>query len=137
MRIPSAYPKRRARIEIIPLIDIMFFLLATFIMVSLSMIKNASVPINLPSAHTSQSENTKAAAVITVTKEGEIFWNKDKCVLDDLSTRLKGLLVSNPDPKVLIHGDKKADFGTVVAVLDEVRKAGIKKTAIRTKSETK
>ena len=79
MIIPSPYAKRRARIEIIPLIDIVFFLLATFVMVSLSMVKNKGIDVNLPSATTSaqQVKNNQYTA-ITVTEKGEIYFNKDK-----------------------------------------------------------
>ncbi len=134
MRIPSTQNRRRARIEIIPLIDIMFFLLATFIMVSLSMIQNQSVPVNLPAAHSAKADPTKAATTITVTSEGKVYWNKSETTLASLPGKLKILVSADADTKVLIHGDKKADFGTVVSVLDAVRQAGVKHTAIRTTS---
>ena len=137
MRIPSPVARRRARIEIIPLIDIMFFLLATFIMVSLSMIQNQAVPVNLPSARSSKSDASKPAVALSVDKDGKLFWDKEETTLEALPEKLKGLLVSDNDPKIMINGDKKADFGTVVAVLDAVRKAGIKRTAIRTQSSGK
>lgn len=132
MKIPSPVARRRARIEIIPLIDIMFFLLATFIMVSLSMIKNASVPINLPAARSAKADSAKAPVAVTVTKDEKIYWNKEETTTEALSEKLKALAASDSDAKVFIHGDKKADFGTVVAVLDLIRQAGIKHTAIRT-----
>ncbi len=132
MKIPNPQARRRARIEIIPLIDIMFFLLATFIMVSLSMIKNVSVPVNLPSAHSAKSDSSKSPAAITVTKDEKIYWNKEEITMDQLPARLKALADSDSDAKVFIHGDQKAEFGTVVSVLDAVRQAGIKHTAIRT-----
>lgn len=132
MRIPPTQTRRRARIEIIPLIDIMFFLLATFIMVSLSMIQNQSVPVNLPPAHSAQADSSRPATTITVTKDGKIFWNKAETTLGALAGQLTGLAASDQDAKVLIHGDRKADFGTVVSVLDAVRQAGLKHTAIRT-----
>jgi biopolymer transport protein ExbD len=132
MRISSPTAKKRARIEIIPLIDIMFFLLATFIMVSLAMIKNMGVPVNLPSAHSAKADESRTATAISVTKDGKIYWKKEETNLDGLSQRLRELAASDGDAKVLIHGDKKADFGTVVSILDLVRQAGIKHTAIRT-----
>lgn len=132
MRIASPYTRKKARIEIIPLIDIMFFLLATFIMVSLSMIKNESVPVSLPSAQSSKTSNDKSPVGITVTKDGKVFWNKEEVGLDGLPDKLKALVNLDPEAKVFIHGDKKADFGSVVTVLDDVRQAGIKHTAIRT-----
>ncbi|HTC19230.1 MAG TPA: biopolymer transporter ExbD [bacterium] len=132
MNIPSTLVRRRARIEIIPLIDIMFFLLATFIMVSLSMIQNQSVPVNLPSAHSAKADSSKASTAITVTQDGKIYWNKAETTLEALPDQLNQLAASDSDARVLIHGDKKADFGTVVSILDAVRRAGIKHTAIRT-----
>jgi biopolymer transport protein ExbD len=132
MKIPSPVARRRARIEIIPLIDIMFFLLATFIMVSLSMIKNVSVPINLPAAHSAKADSSKAPVAVTVTKDGKIYWNKEETTLEALPAKLQVLAASDSDAKVFIHGDKKADFGSVVSVLDLIRQAGIKHTAIRT-----
>jgi len=137
MRIPSPLSRRKARIEIIPLIDIMFFLLATFMMVSLAMIQNLSVPVNFPSAHSAEADSAQASAVIAVTKEGKIFWNKEETALDGLSPRLEALKSSDAGAKVFIHGDKAAPFGLVVSVLDSVRKSGIKKTAIRTLSAGK
>jgi biopolymer transport protein ExbD len=137
MKIPNPQARRRARIEIIPLIDIMFFLLATFIMVSLSMIKNVSVPVSLPSAHSAKSDSSKAPVAITITKDEKIYWNKDETTMDELPVRLKALSDSDGDAKVFIHGDKKADFGSVVLVLDAIRQAGIKHTAIRTTTAQK
>jgi biopolymer transport protein ExbD len=132
MKIPNPQIRRRARIEIIPLIDIMFFLLATFIMVSLSMIKNVSVPITLPSAHSAKADNSKAPVAITVTKDEKIYWNKEETTLEALPDKLKALAVADSEAKVFIHGDKKTEFGLVVSVMDAIRQAGIKHTAIRT-----
>src|SRR5271170_6835497 len=102
MIIPSSPTRRRARIEIIPLIDIMFFLLATFIMVSLSMIQNQSLPVSLPSAHSAKADNAKSSATIKVTQEGKIYWNKSETTLEALPDQLKELSASDPDAKVLI-----------------------------------
>ena len=135
MRIPSPQTKRRPRIEIIPLIDIMFFLLATFIMVSLSMIQNSSIPVALPSSHTAQPDKVRTRAEITVAKEGKVFWNKSEIPLGSLPEKLRGLKAADEEAKVFIHGDKDANFGLIVSVLDAVRKAGIKQTAIRTTAE--
>ena len=77
MKIPSPRPRKKARLEIIPLIDVIFFLLATFMMVSLSMAKINGVPVNLPSATTS-APLEKDSVVVTLTKEGDIFFDKEK-----------------------------------------------------------
>jgi biopolymer transport protein ExbD len=136
MKIPSPRAGKRARIEIIPLIDIIFFLLATFMMVSLSMIKNLSIPVNLPVATTSAQQERKEYFVLTVTANDEIFLNKEKIEISQLGTKLQELKAQNPDPKIFINGDEKATFGQAVAVLDKVRELGISKVAIETRPRT-
>jgi biopolymer transport protein ExbD len=131
--LPSPRGKTRPRLESIPFIDIMFFLLATFMMVSLSMIKNEGVPVNLPSAVTSAAEERKSSTIITVTESGDIYLDKEALSLEALKKELKKLKTENPDLKVFINGDEKADFGRGIEVLDEVRSTGIKKVAIQTK----
>ncbi len=135
MKLSSPSSKRRARIEIIPLIDIVFFLLATFVMVSLSMVKSQGVKVQLPSASTGsrQEAGEKDFTVITVTANGDIFLNKKKISAFELPARLKELKQKEGDPAVLLNGDDKALLGKAVYVLDEARKAGIKKFALGTK----
>ncbi len=127
---------KRARIEIIPLIDIIFFLLATFVMVSLSMTKNQGVQVALPAAASAatlvdQQQQSKALT-LSVTGKGEVFFNKEKIALQQLPFRLQTFKSAEKDPKVIINGDAGADFKVVVAVLDEVRKIGIAKVGIST-----
>jgi len=127
---------KRARIEIIPLIDIIFFLLATFIMVSLSMTKNQGVQVALPTASTAaslgdQSELDKAVT-LSVNAKGDVFYNKDKITIAQLPMKLQTLKSTSKDPRVIINSDAGADFKHVVAVLDEVRRIGIVKVGINT-----
>lgn len=136
MNIPSPRANKRARIEIIPLIDIIFFLLATFVMVSLSMIKNKGIPVNLPVATTSAAQDHKDYSIITVTAQKEIFFNKEKLDLEQLKARIEQVKAGNADPKIFINGDEQASFGQAVAVLDLVREQGISKVAIETKAKS-
>jgi biopolymer transport protein ExbD len=136
MKIPSPRANRKARIEIIPLIDIIFFLLATFVMVSLSMVKNQAVPVSLPIATTSTPQDRTSFASITITESGELFYNKEALSLSDLLQRLQKFKSEQQDPRVLINGDEKAYFGKAIEVLDEVRKLGITKVAIQTKNKS-
>ena len=133
MKIPPPRIARRARIEIIPLIDIMFFLLATFVMVSLSMVKNQGLPVKLPVASTSAPQDRKDYTSITINDKGEFFFNKEPVSRADLGPRLQALKAAQDDPKIFINGDGKTEFDNVVAVLDETRKAGISKVAIETR----
>src|SRR6187402_1305760 len=133
MNIPSPRAQKRARIEIIPLIDIVFFLLATFVMVSLSMVKNQGISVNLPVASTSATQDRKEYTTISVNEKGDYFFNKEPVTMEQLPARLASLKQADPDPRVFINGDQKAEFGKAIAVLDEVRKLGISKVAIETK----
>lgn len=127
---------KKARIEVIPLIDIVFFLLATFIMVSLSMTKNQGVQVALPTAGSAASLGDKKemdkAVTLSVTEKGDVFYNKEKITMAQLPVRLQGLKSTSQDPRVIINSDAGADFKHVVTVLDEVRKIGIAKVGINT-----
>ena len=127
---------KRARIEIIPLIDIIFFLLATFIMVSLSMTKNQGVQVALPAAASAASlgdqQEMEKAVTLSVNEKGEVFYNKEKITLAQLPLRLQTLKSTAKEAKVILNYDVGADFKHVVAVLDEVRKIGIAKVGINT-----
>jgi biopolymer transport protein ExbD len=134
-RVPSPRSKARPRIEIIPLIDIIFFLLATFVMVSLSMVKNRGISVNLPVAVTSAPQPREDSATISIKENGETFLNKEPVDAAQLEAALKQLLSQNPDPHVFINGDTKAEFGKAIAALDAVRKLGITKIAIETQAK--
>ena len=127
---------KKARIEIIPLIDIIFFLLATFIMVSLSMTKNQGVNVALPTAGTAASlgdqQELEKALTLSVNEKGDVFYNKEKITFAQLPMRLQNLKALSKDPKVIINSDGSADFKYVVSVLDEVRRIGIAKVGINT-----
>jgi biopolymer transport protein ExbD len=127
-----AVPRRRPRLEIIPFIDIMFFLLATFMMVSLSMIRNETLPVQLPKATTAIKTDPKDRITLTVAPRGELYWNRERVSLEELKGRLEALKASTPEPRIYLNGDKDAAFQDVVTVLDLVRKEGITRIAIQT-----
>lgn len=134
MRLRQSYAKRRARIEIIPLIDIIFFLLATFVMVSFSMIKNQGISVRLPTAATGVAQERRdTPATVTVKENGDLFLNKEKLGSQALLDRLKEMKANDPEQKVFVNGDELSYFGDVVTVLDNIRQAGIEKVAIQTK----
>ena len=137
MRIPLPAAKKRARIEIIPLIDIVFFLLATFVMVSLSMVKNQGVIVKLPAAQTGAPQERKFFTTISVTEDGSLFLDKESIAREMLSARLQQLKASNPDARIFINGDEKAAFGDAISILDQVRAAGIEKVTVQTKGKGK
>ena len=125
--------KKKARIEIIPLIDVIFFLLATFVLFTLSLNKSGGVSgINLPSAETGGPRDP-SGVTISVTEAGTIAWNKDFVSLAEFIDRLRAFKASDPDGKILINGDEGAMFNAALYVFDEARKAGFNKIYIETK----
>jgi len=133
MNIPSIRPRKHARIEIIPLIDIMFFLLATFVMVSLSMVKNKGIPVILPAASTSAAQEHKDHVTVSIAETGQLYLDKRELTLEQLTAELRALHAANDELRVFIHGDENARLGLAIAVLDETRKLGITKVAFETR----
>lgn len=132
MRIPSPIGRRRARIEIIPLIDVVFFLLATFVMVSLSMVKNQGIAVRLPVAITGSAQERQLSATVTVAENGDLYLNQEKVDLESLRQRLSAQAATDSQLRVFIHGDTNASFGDAIRVLDEIRQLGITRVAIQT-----
>ncbi len=133
MRIPASSSRRKARIEIIPLIDIIFFLLATFVMVSLSMVKNQGVPVHLPVASTAAPQERQDSVTLSVSKTGEIYLEKERVTPEDLKLQLGALKAKRPEVQIFIHGDEDASFRSMMQVLDGVRSVGITKVAMQTR----
>lgn len=126
-------PKKKARIEIIPLIDVIFFLLATFVLFTLSLNKTEGQRVALPISVTGEARRTEGTATVSVTEQGTLYWNKDPVALDEFLNRLRAFKLQNPDGILLINGDENALFNAAIYVFDEARKAGIEKVKIETK----
>jgi biopolymer transport protein ExbD len=128
MKLNSPLPHRKARIEIIPLIDIMFFLLASFMLVSMSMIKLEGLKMSLPQASTATREDKPDFMTINVAPTGDVTWEKDPTPLtpEMLTEKLKPVFAENKDVRIYINADRDATHGTVVDVLDRVKRIGIK-----------
>jgi biopolymer transport protein ExbD len=136
--------KKKARIEIIPLIDVIFFLLATFVLFTLSLQRIVQLPVTLPKADPLSRPNPDDPTVyIQVSDEGTFYWK----VGNNPSPELIGPTEIAPrlqdyrnrlgqQARVLVRGDTKARFGAAIMVLDEVRKAGIEQVSVETVSST-
>lgn len=124
-KLPNA--EAEARIEIIPLIDIMFFLLAAFMLVSLSMVNMKSVKVNLPTATSSTPETKRDFVDISVDKAGSVFLDTKPVGSNELVNTLASMLKAKPNMRVFISGDQNARHGDIIHVLDLVRSAGIDK----------
>ncbi|MCA1660479.1 MAG: biopolymer transporter ExbD [Verrucomicrobiaceae bacterium] len=130
MRVRSPIPKKHARIEIIPLIDIMFFLLASFMMVSLSQTHMKGIRVNLPSPTslpTQQDPNRKDFVSVRVTEGNLIYFDNQLLSDDQVLPRLYELYKANPQVKVSLSAEQAALHGDVITVLDKIRSSGIEK----------
>lgn len=133
--------KKKARIEIIPLIDVIFFLLATFVLFTLSLQRIVSVPVTLPVAtpQNAQSNPNDTTIYLQVSDEGTYYWKQGQGTaelisISEIAPRLQDYKRSESNPRVLIRGDNKARFGAAVFALDEVRKAQIEQVSVETVS---
>jgi biopolymer transport protein ExbD len=126
----------KARIEIIPMIDVIFFLLVFFMISTLSMTINRGLPVNLPTAATSQKDMRDNVS-LTVMQDGKIFLNKEPVTLQDMGPRVKAALAADPRLAVVINADGQVLHSTVVDILDELRQAGVSGLAIAVKSGKK
>ena len=128
--------RKKARIEIIPLIDVIFFLLATFVLFTLSLNRIQSVPIDLPVSSTVKTEdnNPKDMVTIQVSDQGNLYWNRELFDIDELEGRLDHYKQTAELPRILVAGDDRAHWGVTVQVLDEIRRAGIDKVSMETRT---
>jgi len=124
---------KRARIEIIPLIDVIFFLLATFVLFTLSLNKTGGIRVLLPQSATGTARDTKDSVTVSVTDQNLLAWDKEQIFVEELIPRLKTLYATNPESRILINGDENALFNAAIYVFDKARKAGFKKVYIETK----
>ncbi|MDB6114296.1 MAG: biopolymer transport protein ExbD [Lacunisphaera sp.] len=125
---------KRARIEIIPLIDVIFFLLATFVLFTLSLNKSNGVTVQLPVSATGEVRDPNGTVTVSVTDEGTLAWNKDLVTLDEFLIRLQQYHQQEPDGRILINGDERAFFAQAVYVFDQARIVGFKRIFIETRS---
>jgi biopolymer transport protein ExbD len=123
---------KKARIEIIPMIDTIFFLLVFFMISTLSMTQFKGLPVNLPKAASGQQAPAESAA-ITINKENQTFLDKQAVEKAALAERLAQLIAKNPDLLVVINADDGVEHGRVVEVMDIARSANVAKMAIAVK----
>jgi len=131
MKLPAT-AKKKARIEIIPMIDTMFFLLVFFMIATLSMTLQRGMPVNLPEAESS-TDKIQEEVSLSITKEGTLFFNKEPIALVELEHHLADTRQRDPDPSVIINADESVHHGLVIQVMDKVRISGITSMSIATK----
>jgi biopolymer transport protein ExbD len=127
------HQRKKARIEIIPMIDTMFFLLVFFMVATLSMSVQRGLSVNLPHAATAREE-LRQTATLTLTKDGRLFLDKEELAsLAQAVVRLTQWKVHGTDVAVIINADRSVEHGRVVEIMDTVRQSGVTRMAVAVK----
>ena len=120
---------------IIPMIDIIFFLLVFFMLSTLHMVEQKGLTVNLPQAAARQE--VQAPIAITLDSAGDIYLEQEKVQLAGLTQKVQGELAKKPQAVVVLRSDAKTEHGKVVAVLDTLKGAGVQRLAIATQAKTR
>ena len=134
MKIRTPIPDKKSRLGIIPLIDIMFFLLASFMMIALQMQIVRTVKANLPTATLAASNQKPDLVNVLVNRDGQVSVDQKPISFTDLNTMLTNRFSLNTNLPVFITGAQDATHGSIIYVLDLVKRAGISHVAIAVKA---
>ena len=133
MRMRNLRIERSPKLMIIPMIDIIFFLLVFFMMSTLYMVEQRTLPVSLPQAATSQADLQKHTA-ITVTRDGRVLVEQEAIPPELLRPRIQAELARQADTAFILRADRQAEYGKVVAVLDELKALGVRRIAVATEA---
>lgn len=131
MRINSLQTDEKPVLMIIPMIDIIFFLLVFFMMSMLTMVTQKTIALNLPKTTVAKVDTTKTVPV-SVTKDGQIYVEQDQVRLEELSARLSTMKTGDEKLTVVLRGDTDVNYGAVVSVMDVIRLSGIERVSMAT-----
>ena len=129
MKVDDSF-RRRPRIEMIALIDIVFLVLVVFIYAMFSMAVHRGLPVNLPASTAAQIEKEKVLA-ITMRADGSVFVDQDRVSLDGLTKSLANKPKQEKEKGILLFADKTVSYQVVFQVLDRVRRAGINQVSLQ------
>ena len=131
MKLPEE-PDIPATINIVPMIDVIFAILAFFIMSSLFLTKLEGLPVNLPKASSAQQQQATEPIAVTIDENGTISLNRQPITLDNLETEINLAVNANQERLVIVNADEKVTHGKVVAVMDKLREIPGVRLAIAT-----
>ena len=129
MKLRSKKVQEEPKLIIIPMIDIIFFLLVFFMISTMTMVQQNTFKVGLPQASSAQLDMNQHAN-ITVMADGNIAFNKESLDKEQLIRRVQIELQRNPDLQVILNGDKDVNYGFVIETFDALKQAGVKKLSI-------
>ena len=134
MKLSSGYESKKARVEMLPLIDVVFLLLVFFISAMLSMVVHHGLKIDLPTTGTATLERDDYIA-ISIDADNNLFLNREPVSAQDLAQRVLELRGAAARP-VFIEGDRQADLGQAIELLDDLKRAGIEEVSFSCNRES-
>lgn len=135
MRIPDRTETLGPRVEMLPLIDVVFLVLVAFIYASMFMTQKSGLPVNLAKASQTESQPLDVIT-LTITKQGSLYLDQRKLSLKELEQALRAARIVKPDAALLLMADREAEVGQLVQVMDATRIAGIVELTIQAETET-
>ena len=133
MKLSSGYETKRARVEMLPLIDVVFLLLVFFIYAMVSMVVHRGLKVDLPETGTAVMDKNDYIS-ITIDADNGLYLNSEPVESDGLAERVQQLNKDSNKP-VYIDGDQKADLGLAIELLDDLKRAGIEEVSFSCKQE--
>ena len=127
--------KSQPLVMIIPMIDIMLFLLVFFMLSTIYMVQTNNFEVNLPQSESESQEVHPKIISITVTESGAVMYEDSKILLKNLPQLVNHALTKDNETVFVIYGDKSARYEKVVEVLDVLKKIGAKKISIATETK--
>ena len=115
--------KKKATINVIPLIDVIMFLLATFVLFTLSMNKNNGAAVQLNEGRSGVDVDPNKTVTVSLDPDGKISWNKDQVTWDNFIIELIKYSTGQDNPTILINFDQSANYGQAMSIMNEIRKA--------------
>jgi biopolymer transport protein ExbD len=135
LRVRNPIPIRKARLEVMPMIDIMFFLLAAFVLVSLTLTKQQTIPLQLPAVTTARPDFEPDNINLAVDAVGIYYLNETPLNLAEIQSALAELHALDPSSPLFISGDENTNHGAMMRLLDTVRRVGFTRVAFNVRPE--
>lgn len=137
MKLRSLRLEGQPQLMIIPMIDIIFFLLVFFMMTTLYMVEQHGIPVNLPQAANASRQEKPHSVTITVRQDGTAMVDEESLAASSLVQRIGLILAEQPDTVFVLKADKQTEYGNVITVLDELKTAGAQKISVATERKVR
>lgn len=134
MKLDRLRTQRAPRLMIIPMIDIIFFLLVFFMMSTLYMVEQNTIPVALPAASATEADQAKFIP-LTLTAAGTIHLEQEEIPQPLLLQRIRAELSRNPDAAFVLRADRRLEYGKVIEILDILKYGGVRRVSVATEAQ--